>query len=175
MAAHQAPLSLGFSRQEHWSGLPFPSPMHESEKWKWSRSVVSDSLRLHGLQPTRLLHPWDFPGKSTWRSGSSTSAAYLCLLALLMPNPRCTTYIIHGLLLTCQLDDLAGWTPSSSWWVTLATWSFVRCSVSIKASGMPGVIFQMACISPLQMAWPCSGTLGVCIVILLLEHAINGT
>ena len=31
-AAHQAPLSLGFSRQEHWSGFPFPSPMHESEK-----------------------------------------------------------------------------------------------------------------------------------------------
>ena len=29
---HQAPPSLGFSRQEHWSGLPFPSPMHESEK-----------------------------------------------------------------------------------------------------------------------------------------------
>ena len=25
-------LSLGFSRQEHWSGLPFPSPMHEREK-----------------------------------------------------------------------------------------------------------------------------------------------
>ena len=25
-AAHQAPPSLGFSRQEHWSGLPFPSP-----------------------------------------------------------------------------------------------------------------------------------------------------
>ena len=23
---HQAPLSVGFSRQEHWSGLPFPSP-----------------------------------------------------------------------------------------------------------------------------------------------------
>ena len=36
-AAHQAPPSLGFSKQEHWSGLPFPSPMHESEKWKWSR------------------------------------------------------------------------------------------------------------------------------------------
>ena len=64
-AAHQAPPSLGFSRQEHWSGLPLPSPMHESEKWKWSRSVVSDSLQPHGLQPTRLLRPWDFPGKST--------------------------------------------------------------------------------------------------------------
>ena len=31
-AAYQAPPSLGFSRQEHWSGLPFPSPVHESEK-----------------------------------------------------------------------------------------------------------------------------------------------
>ena len=31
-AAHQAPLSLGFSRQEHWSGLPFPSLMHPSKK-----------------------------------------------------------------------------------------------------------------------------------------------
>ena len=28
-------------------------------------SVVSDSVRPHGLQPTRLLHPWDFPGNST--------------------------------------------------------------------------------------------------------------
>ena len=57
--------SLGFSRQEHWSGLPFSSPMHESEKWKWSRSVVSDSSQPHGLQPTRLFRLWDFPGKST--------------------------------------------------------------------------------------------------------------
>ena len=32
MVAHPAPRSLGFSRKEHWSGLPFPSPTHESEK-----------------------------------------------------------------------------------------------------------------------------------------------
>ena len=32
-AAHNVcHLSLGFSRQEHWTGLPFPSPVHESEK-----------------------------------------------------------------------------------------------------------------------------------------------
>ena len=30
--SHQAPPSLGFPRQEHWSGLPFPSPKHESEE-----------------------------------------------------------------------------------------------------------------------------------------------
>ena len=31
-AAYQAPPSMGFSRQEYWSGLPFPSPIPESEK-----------------------------------------------------------------------------------------------------------------------------------------------
>ena len=39
--------------------------MHESEKWKGSRSVLSNSYRPHGLRPTRFLRPGDFPGKST--------------------------------------------------------------------------------------------------------------
>ena len=57
-AAHQDTPSLGFSRQEHWSGLPFPSLMSESE------ITQSDPQRPHGLHPSRLLHPWDFPGKN---------------------------------------------------------------------------------------------------------------
>ena len=82
-AAHQAPPSLGFSRQEHCSGLPFPSPMHESEKWKWSRSVVSDPQRPHGLQPSRLLRLWDIPGKST-------GVGYHCLdVSLFKPKTVC--------------------------------------------------------------------------------------
>ena len=60
--AHQASLSLGFSRQEHWSGLPFPSPVHESEVKGKSLSCVQLSATPW---TTRLLHPWDFPGKST--------------------------------------------------------------------------------------------------------------
>ena len=39
----QRNLSKKSKKLQYWSGLPFPSPMHESEKWKWSRSVVSDS------------------------------------------------------------------------------------------------------------------------------------
>ena len=39
MAAHQAPPSLGFSRQEYWSGLPFPSPMYQVK----SESEVAQS------------------------------------------------------------------------------------------------------------------------------------
>ena len=33
--------------------------------YQWSCSVTSESLGSHGLWPTRLLHPWTFPGKST--------------------------------------------------------------------------------------------------------------
>ena len=64
-AAHQAPLSLGFSRQEYWSGLPFPSPIHESEKWKevaQSCPTLSDptdcgppSSWVHGIFQARVL------------------------------------------------------------------------------------------------------------------------
>ena len=53
--------SLGFSRQEHWSGLPFPSPMHESE-----REVPPSCLTLHNpmdCSPPGSC-PWDSPGKN---------------------------------------------------------------------------------------------------------------
>ena len=50
-------LSLGFSRQEHWSGLPFPSPMHESEKWK----VKVKSLSRVWLFTTPQTAPYQAP------------------------------------------------------------------------------------------------------------------
>ena len=65
--ACQAPLSMEFSRQEYWSGLPFPSPggmtrgalshlgnispCPKDPTHCVSCSVMSDSLRLHGLSP----------------------------------------------------------------------------------------------------------------------------
>ena len=39
--------------------------MAEESERKWSHSVLSDSLQPRGLWPTRLLHPWNFPDKST--------------------------------------------------------------------------------------------------------------
>ena len=60
-AAHQAPPSLGFSRQEHWSGLPFPSPIHESEVAQ-SCPTLSDPMdcslpgsSVHGIFQARVL------------------------------------------------------------------------------------------------------------------------
>ena len=60
-AAHQAPPFLGFSRQEHWSGLPFPSPMRESEVTQ-SCPTLSDPMdcsppgsSVHGIFQARVL------------------------------------------------------------------------------------------------------------------------
>ena len=51
------------ARTLEWAAISFSNAW--KSKWKGSRSVVSDSSRPHGLQPTRLLCPGDFPGRST--------------------------------------------------------------------------------------------------------------
>ena len=51
------------ARTLEWVAISF------SNAWKWKVKVKSLNrawlLATHGLQPTRLLHPWDFPGKNT--------------------------------------------------------------------------------------------------------------
>ena len=44
MAAHQAPLSTGFSRQEYWSGLPFPSPYKVIETFKYKSNHMEEKM-----------------------------------------------------------------------------------------------------------------------------------
>ena len=79
---------MGFPKQEYWSRLPLPPPGDlPNPRIKplsselagefftaeppgkphccYVASVVSDYVRPHRWQPTRLPHPWDSPGKST--------------------------------------------------------------------------------------------------------------
>ena len=56
-AAHQAPLSMGFSRQEYWSGLPFPSPEDLSDPGIKPRSLALQADALTSEPPGR---PRDF-------------------------------------------------------------------------------------------------------------------
>ena len=50
---------------------------HERESESVSHSVVFNSLQPHGLQPTRLLCPWDSPGKNTGVGGQSLLQIFL--------------------------------------------------------------------------------------------------
>ena len=67
-----------------------------SGAWKWSCSVVSDPQQPHGLQPSRLLRPWDFPGKSSGVGCHCLLQQYLkgccyCLLLTVVPEGRART------------------------------------------------------------------------------------
>ena len=63
-AAYQAPPSMGFSRQDYWSGVPLPSPREATSKVqivckvKWKSLSVSNSLQPHG-------GPWNSLGQNT--------------------------------------------------------------------------------------------------------------
>ena len=64
--AHQAPPSLGFSRQEYWNELPFPSPMHESEKWKVKVKLPSHvGIHRRTVQKKELHDPYNHDGVIT--------------------------------------------------------------------------------------------------------------
>ena len=56
IVAHQAPLSMGFPRQEYWSGLPFPSPGDFPDLGikRWSPALQADSL------PTERLNFYEY-------------------------------------------------------------------------------------------------------------------
>ena len=84
-AAHQASPSLGFSRQEHWSGLPFPSPMHESEKWKWSRSVMSQLLATPWTAAYQVSLSMGFSRQEYW-SWVSLPSPYPTTIPLFLLN-----------------------------------------------------------------------------------------
>ena len=64
--AHQAPLSMGFSRQEYWSGLPFPSPGDLPGPGMEARSpaLQADSLPSESTEKPNNNTPVLLPGKS---------------------------------------------------------------------------------------------------------------
>ena len=80
--------------------------MHESEKWKWSRSVVSDSSWPHGLQPTRLLRPWDFQSKRT-------GVGCHCLLYFLASLNNAAVIMRVQISLWDPVFSSFGWIPGS--------------------------------------------------------------
>ena len=83
------------ARTLEWVAISFSNAW----KWKWSRSVVSDSSWPHGLQCTRLLHPWDFPGKST-------GVGCHCLLRETSLQCHYKDYVLYPSLLALENETL---------------------------------------------------------------------
>ena len=84
MAAHQAPPSLVFSRQEHWSELPFPSPMHESEVAQSCRLLVTPWTAAYQAPPSMGF------SRQEYRSGVPLpSPRFFSRVILILHNSNC--------------------------------------------------------------------------------------
>ena len=102
MTAHQAPPSLGFSRQEHWNGLPFPSPMHESENWKWNSATMCIYTKYYGEHSTMRVATWTSPWhqgvasiSSDWIMISSSKFLLPAIHCFLLQLPYCQSKRAH--------------------------------------------------------------------------------
>ena len=87
--ARQAPLSMGFPKQEYWSGLPFPSPGDFPDPWikPTSSALQADSL------------PSEPPGKL-----KNTALGSLSLLQGIFPIQESNWGILHCRWILCQLS-----------------------------------------------------------------------
>ena len=81
MATHSSVLAWRIPGKAEPDGLPSPSPMHESEKWKWSHSVMSDSLAT----------PWTAAHQAPPSMGFSRQE---CWSGVPLPSPSRIWYIL---------------------------------------------------------------------------------
>ena len=108
-----------------WSQLGIPIYFYENEKWKWCHSVMSNSLQSHGLWPTKLLNPWNFPSKNTivvaisFSRGSSWSRYQTQVSSI---EGRCFYHLSHQGSRICKAISRtsckfrAGWIRSWNWY-----------------------------------------------------------
>ena len=97
MAAHQAPPSLGFSRQEHWSGLPFPSPMHESER-EDEKVGLKLNIQTSKIMASGPITSWQIDGETM-----ETVRDFVFLSSKITADGNCSYEIKRHLLLGRKL------------------------------------------------------------------------
>ena len=99
-----------------WNDLPFPSPMHESEKWKWSLLVMSNCLQPHGQQPTM-----GFSRQEYWSGWPLPSPI----------QPWCTLFSIwNQSVVPCPVLTVASW-PAYRFLKRQVRWSSIAISFRI--------------------------------------------
>ena len=106
-------------------------------------SVVSDSLRPHGLQPARLLCPWDSPGKNT-------GAGCHALLQSICPTQRSNLCLLHCKQMFHLLSHLGSAPPPRPWQKKSRTFLF-----------WPQVVRQTSAVAPGQSE-PQTSTRSMC-------------
>ena len=162
-AAHQAPLSMGFSRQEYWSGLPLPSPLPHCRqafyRLSHQRSLLSHNMLLphipHGVDE---LHPYSLqlslcnmpsipvpgsPAQDYYKAVTCGQSSLYCLLPswkLLQAGAGSNPSPYAGLLQHCQRRHVVKTTQLAS-----DVHGSSTCDHRANVGGPPGPQFMMAC------------------------------
>ena len=94
-SALQAPLFMGFYRQEYWNGLPFPSSRWSFYSWAAGEALIHDetesescSVVFNSLPPHRLYSPWKCLGQNT-------GVGSLSLLQQIFPIQESNRGLLH--------------------------------------------------------------------------------
>ena len=90
------------ARMLEWVAISF------SSAWEWSRPVVSNPSKPHGLRPTRLLHLWDIPGQSTGL-GFHCLLQLVCSCGLMYSIPDLLISRPTHFLIFSQVSSLSSW------------------------------------------------------------------
>ena len=145
----------------------------------WSRSVMSDSLRTHGLYPTRFLCPWDFPGKNT-------GVGCHFLLQEIFPTQGLNLGLPHSRQMLYRLSHLAGsilsgnvcsycrcfGSYSKRIWKKTQNFTFKHCSyLCFYCWSDDGLVCVCVCVCVaesgltvwdlMDCSWPCFSVLGI--------------
>ena len=145
MAAHQAPLSLGFSKQEHWSGLPFPS----------SKLCLKGKLFLPA---TKWNNSW--MGKAIYGSGHLWSDRRILIYqVVLMENPGLTISPYEVLNPATLLPTPKGSFPFHSYLETSDHWTKPWETVRRSSDWSWGNLvhwWKQLCLGWEKKSWICS-------------------
>ena len=132
--AHQAPLSMGFSRQEHWSRLPFPSPGDLPDPGIKSMSPVSPALQANSLP---LSHQ-EAPSNALFYKTLCDFQKFM--LPLRLNTPVTIQWHTHnsGLIYSCLCSSWESFLMVCG----LANGSFVCLLISPSNSCLQAILFQ---------------------------------
>ena len=125
MIDHQGPLSMGFSRQQHWSGLPCPSPGDLPDPGIELTSLKSLALAagFFTISATRKAHPpptgedRPFKGQYQWIQIPFSRFSWVCLGLQINTTRRHYSLLLHKLRNSQAFTSKVVVMSSTTWWV----------------------------------------------------------
>ena len=102
--ASEAPLSMGFSRQEYWSGLPFPSPLESAENCNFRPATTAYRVQISPSRPRSPALQADSLSTEPQGKSKTTGVGSLSCLQQIFPTQESNWGLLHCRRILYQLS-----------------------------------------------------------------------